>query len=125
MRFPSLKANTHRRFCYVQFKSAIQAEAATELNGEVLDKKRKLIVKISDPGRKQDRTGAIYDGRELHLLNVDWSATEDDICTVFSKYGQVEKVRIPRTVDGRSKGFAFVVFSNKVSRLLIASVTDY
>ena len=124
MRFPSLKANTHRRFCYVQFKSAAQAKAATEMNGEALDEKRKLIVKISDPGRKQDRTGAIYDGRELHLLNVDWSATEDDIHEIFTKYGKVEKVRIPRNVDGRSKGFAFVVFSNKVSGLLVILFID-
>lgn len=90
-----------------------------------MDEKRKLIVKISDPAKKQDRTGAIYDGRELHLANVDWSVTEDDLNEIFSKYGKVERVRIPRTVDGRSMGFAFVVFSNKVSVPLVERATDY
>lgn len=84
-------------------------------------------MKISDPGKRQERVGPLHEGRELHLHNVDWKATEDEITEAFSRYGKVEKVRIPRNVGGKSKGFAFVVFSNKVglfrswphSRLLI------
>lgn len=114
VRFPSLKKNTHRRFCYVQLKSSHQARSATSLDGKVVGAKHKLIVKISDPDRKQARTGALYEGRELHLLNLDWSATEDDIQQIFAKYGKVERARIPRDVEGKSKGFGFVVFSSKV-----------
>ena len=84
------------------------------MNGEVNDK-LKLIVKISDPAKKQDRQGPIHEGRELYVANVDWSVTEDEIRQVFSKYGTVEKVRIPTNIEGKSKGIAFVVFSNKVS----------
>lgn len=72
-------------------------------------------MKISDPGKRQERVGPLHEGRELHLLNVDWKATEDEIREAFSRYGKVEKVRIPRDVGGKSKGFAFVVFSNQVS----------
>ena len=57
----------------------------------------------------------MHEGRELYVANVDWSATEDEIKEMFSKYGTVEKVRIPRNLEGKSKGTAFVVFSNKVS----------
>lgn len=71
-------------------------------------------MKISDPGKRQERIGPLHEGRELHLLNVDWKATENEIREAFSRYGKVEKVRIPRDVGGKSKGFAFVVFSNKV-----------
>lgn len=71
-------------------------------------------MKISDPGKKQERVGPLYEGRELHVTNIDWAATEDDIRQVFSKYGKVEKVRIPKNPVGKSKGFGFVVFSNKV-----------
>ncbi|KAI9817046.1 MAG: Splicing factor [Thelocarpon impressellum] len=113
VRFPSLKYNTHRRFCYVQFKSSSQASQATQLDGKALDEKTKLVAKISDPGHKQSRTGALYDGRELHVSNVDWSATEGELSRVFSKYGTVESVRIPTNIMGKSKGFAFVVFSSK------------
>ncbi len=113
VRFPSLKYNTHRRFCYVQFKSSGQARAATERDGEVIGK-LKLVAKISDPGVKQDRQGAVHEGRELYVANLDWSATEDEVKQVFSKYGTVEKIRIPTNIAGKSKGIAFVVFSNRV-----------
>lgn len=71
-------------------------------------------MKISDPGKRQERVGPLYEGRELHLGNIDWTATEEDVSQVFSKYGKVEKVRIPRDVGGKSRGFGFVVFSNNV-----------
>lgn len=125
VRFPSLKKNTHRRFCYVQLKSPQQARAATKLDGKSVGPKHKLIVKISDPEKKQARTGALYEGRELHLVNLDWSATEDDVEQIFTKYGKVERVRIPRDVEEKSRGFGFVVFSNKVCRLGIFFVDEY
>lgn len=81
--------------------------------------KLKLVAKISDPGVKQDRQGAMHEGRELYVANVDWSATEDEVKQVFSKYGTVEKIRIPTNVVGKSKGIAFVVFSKKVNPLHI------
>ena len=114
-----MKYNTHRRFCYLQFKSSNQAQAATELDGQRLGGKLKLVAKISDPGHKQDRTGALYDGREVYVSNLDWSATEEEISQVFSKYGRVERVRIPTNVAGKSKGIAFVVFSTKVSNIIL------
>ena len=73
-----------------------------------------MVVKVSDPGHKQNRSGALHEGRELYVSNVDWSATEDEINQIFSKYGKVERVRIPTNVAGKSKGIAFVVFSTKV-----------
>ena len=95
------------------------------MDGKVLGAKYKLIVKISDPERRQSRTGPLYEGRELHLQNLDWSATEDDVRQTFTKYGEVERVRVPRDVEGKSKGFGFVVFSSKVieaRRSLFAAV---
>ncbi|KAL6721456.1 Splicing factor [Lecanora helva] len=113
IRFPSLKFNTHRRFCYVQFKLSQDAQAATQLDGEDLGGDLRLLAKISDPGHKKDREGAIYEGREIYLANLDWQATPKDLKRAFSKYGTVEKTRIPKKVDGSSKGIGFVVFSTK------------
>jgi len=123
IRFPSLKYNKRRRFCYVQFKSSSQAQAATELDGTPQEGNLKLSVLVSDPGHKKARTGPVYDGREIHVSNIDWSASEDELSEVFSKYGTVEKVRIPRDLGGKSKGFAFVVFSDQVSPYLILTDT--
>ena len=117
IRFPSLKYNTHRRFCYVQFTVNSQAQAATELDGMEVNDNLKLVAKISNPLNKQDRSGALEEGREIYVRNIDWSLSEDDLGLVFKKYGTVESVRIPRGVGGKSKGFGYVVFSSKVSLL--------
>ncbi|EGE80349.1 hypothetical protein RJZ56_003207 [Blastomyces dermatitidis] len=126
IRFPSLKYNTHRRFCYVQFQTASAAHAATELNGTQQEvsgnsmvsaesTKLPLVVKISDPTKRQDRTGPMEEGREIHVSNLDWKATEDDLVELFTAYGEVEGARIPRKANGASKGFGFVVFRTKKS----------
>ena len=113
MRFPSLKYDTHRRFCYVQFSSSEDADAATAEDGHELDEKHALIAKISDPARKKARTGALYDGREIYMSNLEWSTTESDLRRLFGEYGKIEKVRIPMKVNGQSKGIAFVEFAKK------------
>lgn len=115
IRFPSLKYNTHRRFCYVQFKTNAQAHAATILDGELMDDDQKLVAKVSNPAVKQDRSGAMEEGREVYCRNVHWSASEEDIKNLFAKHGDVESVRIPRSLTGKSKGFGFVVFATEVS----------
>ena len=108
-----MKYNTHRRFAYVQFKSSNQANAATSLDGEKVGENLELVAKISDPAHKQDRQGAIYEGRELFVSNIPWSATWKDLKTLFSQYGSVESARVPRKVDNSSKGIGFVVFRHK------------
>ncbi|KAK2797428.1 Splicing factor [Onygenales sp. PD_10] len=113
IRFPSLKYNTHRRFCYVQFESSGAAHAATELNDKPVGQKLNLVAKISDPSRRQDRTGPMEEGREIHVSNLDWKATEKDLKELFAEYGDVETARIPTKADGGSKGFGFVVFKTK------------
>ncbi len=113
IRWPSLKYNTHRRFCYISFRSASAAAAATQLDGKLLEGHYKLEAKYSDPTKKKTREGASAEGREIHIANIDRSATEDDLREIFSKYGNVESIRILRNVAGRSKGGGFVIFEKK------------
>ncbi len=121
IRFPSLKYNTHRRFCYVQFKLSTDAESATELDGEDLGDNLKLLAKLSDPGQKKPREGAMYDGRELYLVNLDRNTTKADIKQVFKKYGSIESVKILTKVDGTSRGIGYVVFRSKVNTIPLDS----
>ena len=114
IRFPSLKYNTHRRFCYIQFGSASQATAATTLDGQDQGDGLKLLAKISDPSHKQGRHGAMAEGRELYLANLDWGATEKELKEAFAKYGKVESARVVKKMNGKSRGFAYVVFREKV-----------
>lgn len=113
IRWPSLKFNTHRRFCYITFRKAEAASAATQLDGKLLENKFKLVAKYSNPAGKKQREGATAEGRELHITSIDSSLNEDDLKEVFAKYGHVQSVRILRTLNGESKGAGFVVFEKK------------
>ncbi|KAK3942890.1 hypothetical protein QBC46DRAFT_379030 [Diplogelasinospora grovesii] len=114
IRFPSLKFNTKRRFCYVSFRTRDAANAAAKLDGKALEGgKYKLQAKFSDPGGKQQRQGAQAEGREIHVLNLPKSTTEDDLKGLFEKAGKVVSVRIPRNMAGQSHGTAFVVMETK------------
>lgn len=119
VRFPSLKYRHHARFCYVQFESAENAQKAIELDDRVVGKAAngsdmKLIVKISDPSKKQERTGAAYEGREIFVRNLDWKVKEVDLHRAFGDRWSVESVRIPTKINGQHSGYGFVVFKSKV-----------
>ncbi|KAJ4155743.1 hypothetical protein LMH87_000974 [Akanthomyces muscarius] len=113
IRWPSLKVNAHRRFCYVSFRDQVAAAKAVEKEGKLLEDKYRLLSKFSDPGHKKDREGAVAEGREVHVANLDSDVVETDIRDVFSKYGTVTRVNIPRGFSGKSRGFCFLDFQTK------------
>ncbi|KAG8529580.1 uncharacterized protein KY384_006217 [Bacidia gigantensis] len=113
IRFPSLKYNTHRRFAYVQFKLSSQAQSAAVLDGQTLDGDLKLVAKISNPALRQKRQGAMYEGREVFVMNIPSSANWRDLKQFFSQHGYVDSARIPKKFNGVSKGFGFVVYRDK------------
>jgi len=54
------------------------------------------------------------DGNTIHVGQLAYSATEDDLYQEFEKYGTIEKANVIMDRDsGRSKGFGFVTFTNK------------
>ena len=69
----------------------------------------------------------MYEGRELFVSNVAWSADHKDLKKLFAEYGYVESARIPKKVDGTSKGIGFVVFRDKedASKALALNLTTW
>lgn len=116
VRFPSLKFNTHRRFCYVQFSDANSAhKAAAELDGELVGKFT-LQVKISNPAKKNERSGAMYEDREVFVKGLDFNKVDEkELREMLAEFGTIEKVRLPLS-QGNEKlgrlhdGYGFVVF---------------
>ncbi|KAG5952597.1 hypothetical protein E4U53_000473 [Claviceps sorghi] len=113
IRWPSLKVNTHRRFCYVSFVDREASAKAVAKEGKLLDGKFRLLAKYSNPSRKKNREGAVAEGREVHISNLDQAASEAEIVDVFGKFGKVQRVNIPQTMAGRNRGFAFLEFETK------------
>ncbi|KAJ9619958.1 Splicing factor [Taxawa tesnikishii (nom. ined.)] len=102
VRFPSLKYNQRRRFCYIQFLTANEARAATVMNDKAIDGQHKLVALISDPEAKKSRQGATAEGRELYVGNVDFKATEDEIRQFFAQHGTVESIKLVRGTNDRA-----------------------
>ncbi|EMR10887.1 hypothetical protein PNEG_01034 [Pneumocystis murina B123] len=112
VRFPSLRYNSRRRFCYVQMKYPEQALASLSLHGQTFEKKYKLVVSISDSSKKENRKEATSEGRKIIVSNISPESTEDNLINLFSKYGTIERIRL--IYDRNSeyhKGFCYIVYA--------------
>lgn len=48
---------------------------------------------------------------KIYVGNLSFNTTEEDLKTEFSKYGEVEEIRLISDMEtGRSKGFAFITY---------------
>ncbi|KAI0426325.1 putative pre-mRNA splicing factor [Xylaria sp. FL1042] len=113
IRWPSLKYNAHRRFCYVSFRDMDAAYKATLMDGTVVEGQYKLQSKFSNPSHKKDREGAVAEGREVRVKGVHPATQENDLRSVFGKYGKVVTVRLLTNLSGQNVGTAFVVYETK------------
>jgi RNA recognition motif-containing protein len=113
VRFPSLKYNSRRRFCYVQFLTSDQAQAAENaMNDKMLDGQHRLLAKIADPETKKNRSGAQAEGREVFVKNLENNADEEEIKQLFSQFGTVVSMNLLKRANGVRLGNGFVVFSS-------------
>jgi len=61
--------------------------------------------------------------KTMFVGNIASQATEDDIKELFSEYGTVRKLEMPRDVfTGRCKGFAFVSMEGHEARAAMSSL---
>ncbi|UPX12765.1 Splicing factor [Ascochyta rabiei] len=122
-RFPSLKFDTHRRFCYVQFANAAQAVAATQLDGTDVEG-LKLSVKISNPQAKKKRDGATAEGREVYVWHLNFKIKKQEVQETFAQFGHIDRINFPTLKNGNNKGFCFVVYDTKDSADAAAAEMD-
>lgn len=112
VRMPSLKYNSRRRFCYVQFLTPDMANAAeAAMDGKKLDGRHTLLAKIANPDAKKPRTGALSEGREIMVRQSDREASEQQIRQFFESYGDIERMNIVRLVNNKPTGTVFITYS--------------
>jgi RNA recognition motif-containing protein len=59
----------------------------------------------------------------LYIGNLPWSATEDELRSIFTEYGEVQSVAIITDREtGRSRGFGFVEMDDGSARIAIEKV---
>ncbi|CCH59153.1 hypothetical protein TBLA_0B03120 [Henningerozyma blattae CBS 6284] len=116
IRFPSLRFNSKRRFCYVDVCSNKEALLAVSRFNDKNIHGYKLVAKLSNPAMKQERSdSAIKEKREILVRNIDNElATEEILKTYFLVCGEIQNIRII-SPNNKSNSFAFIIFLNAES----------
>jgi len=87
---------------------------------------RTTQIKNSFEDSKNNSKNSSIDVKDIYIENLDYETSKEELIDLFSEYGQVEKIHIPR--DYRSKkgrGFAFVQLNNmENSELAIHSLNN-
>ncbi|KAF9126695.1 hypothetical protein BGW39_006442 [Mortierella sp. 14UC] len=105
-------------FGFAEFVSKDKAMTAMKaMNGFILDGS-KLEIKFSDRSTskgdsKKGRVAPKDHGTKLLIRNIPFEATKKDIQGLFSSFGQLKSVRIPKKMSGGHRGFAFLDFMTK------------
>lgn len=92
---------------YVVFEEEEQAEKALSLNGTSFSGRH---IRVDLAGRAKDHTHK----RSVFVGGLPYSTDDEELREVFTKFGEVESVRVvrePRT--GLGKGFGFVTFADE------------
>ena len=120
-------------FGFIELKSKAQAEAAVKaLAGHQLDG-HQLVAQLSsksldagqearnaDKKRKKDANQT-----KIIIKNLPFQTTKRDIRALFSQYGELKMVRLPRKFDNTTRGFAFAEFvSPKEAENAMDALTD-
>jgi nucleolin len=112
-----------RGYGHVVFESAVSYEKALKLSGEYLDRRYLTIqpakarndASSSNNHSREEGVEPPKDCKTIFCHNLPYSATEDDVTTVFGEFGSIESsgVRIARnSVNRQSKGFAYIDFQS-------------
>ena len=105
-------------FGFLEFRSKSQAQIAlAALDGYKLDG-HELQVRQSHKGvdaaeeRRQEDHAKKLAGRRTKVIikNLPFEVSKKDIRSLFSSYGQLRSVRVPKKFDSSARGFAFADF---------------
>lgn len=115
IRLPETSSATTRRFAYVQMSSSKDADRALSLDGADIDG-CELVVKRSDPARKETRHTAASEGRELMLRNISFETDETVVRELLEPFGQIDGIRlVQKNSKKHHDGVAFVDFCQAAS----------
>ncbi|KAH7138506.1 hypothetical protein B0J11DRAFT_574480 [Dendryphion nanum] len=103
-------------FGFVSFNSAATASAALRaMDGYKLDG-HDLQIKASHKGadaaeeRRKEDVSKKAAGTKIIIKNLPFEANKKDVRALFSPYGSLVSVRVPKKFQGSSRGFAFAHF---------------
>lgn len=98
-------------FGFAEFKTVEQAKVAiNSLDGVSLDG-HKLQLKISTRVNTPTSSSKKGSSAKIIVKNLPFEATRNDVFELFSSFGSLKSVRVPKKFDRSARGFAFVEFA--------------
>lgn len=108
---------------FVEFASfRIASNAVTRINGSLLDghsleakpsDKRLSVTKAAYAREKITKEDLKNVTCKLIVRNLAFQANSNELRSLFSTFGVVKQIRIPKKMDGQHRGYAFIDFSTK------------
>ncbi|KAF3789922.1 putative RNA-binding protein 19 [Nymphaea thermarum] len=111
--------NLSRGFGFLEFDSFDTAKTAcTDLQGTILEGhalKLELchVKKGPGDGTTSSKLDKEKSSTKLIVRNIAFEATKKDLKQLFSPFGQIKHLRLPKKFDGKHRGFAFVEYVTK------------
>ncbi|KAI4915990.1 hypothetical protein J4E90_004436 [Alternaria incomplexa] len=106
-------------FGFVEFNSPETATAALRaMDGHDLEG-HKLLIKASHKGadaaeeRRNEDAAKKAASTKILIKNLPFEASKKDVRALFTPYGQLRSVRVPKKFDASSRGFGFAEFTTK------------
>ncbi|CAA9966906.1 Multiple RNA-binding domain containing protein [Pyrenophora teres f. maculata] len=106
-------------FGFVEFNSPETATAALRaMDGHDLEG-HKLLIKASHKGadaaeeRRNEDAAKKAASTKIIIKNLPFEASKKDVRALFTPYGQLRSVRVPKKFDASSRGFGFAEFTTK------------
>ena len=101
-----------RGFGFVEFVKDSDSSAALRLlSGKELDGKAIFLERAQGNSGSKESSAAIS-STKLIVRNVAFEANQQEIRKLFSNYGDLRSLRLPRKFDGGHRGFAFIDYSS-------------
>lgn len=69
------------------------------------------MLSIVDPSKDPEAQGDPF--TTLFLSRLDYSVTEKDLQEKFERYGPIARIRIVADRNGKSRGYAFIVYEKE------------
>ncbi|XP_071037200.1 squamous cell carcinoma antigen recognized by T-cells 3 [Parasteatoda tepidariorum] len=116
-------------FCYVLYKTQVEAKNALSKDREPLDGRPVYISTCEDKKNNPSfqskfKFGTGLERNKLFLKNLPPTTTKDDLENMYKEYGTLKDIRIVTYRNGHSKGLAYVEFQDEAAAANAVVKTD-
>ena len=98
-------------------------ETSTEIT-KVLNETKLKEQNAEDKKKEEKKKDLPVDEKRLYVLNLPFGVNEEEVRSIFHKYGTITEIKMPKDKEGKFKGFAYISYGNETEALRAFSDLD-